>query len=190
MSPENDHSHIYCTVRSDWGRIVLQYNLNRLHNIAPLFFADVVTYGTELTPDDNLADALLPNPKPICDWLNAFFSPNSLRSISQKAVLNQPIQSLLPIELFVNRFTSFQCAVLKAISEIPIGSTSTYMQIAELINSKAARAVGTVMARNPFPIIYPCHRVLGAGDRIGGFAGGLKNKMRLLDWEQRAGALI
>jgi methylated-DNA-[protein]-cysteine S-methyltransferase len=69
---------------------------------------------------------------------------------------------------------------------IPAGSTLTYGEIAaQLGNAGDAREVGEAMARNPFPIIVPCHRVLAAGGKLGGFsaAGGVVTKLRLLEIE-------
>jgi methylated-DNA-[protein]-cysteine S-methyltransferase len=73
--------------------------------------------------------------------------------------------------------------VCEAARAIPAGATRTYGELAaQLGKPGAARAVGGVMARNPFPIIVPCHRVLAAGGRPGGFSahGGLHTKMRML----------
>ena len=66
------------------------------------------------------------------------------------------------------------------------GSTQTYGSIAlQLGDAGAARAVGQALGRNPFPIIVPCHRVLGAGGKLGGFSGsgGTITKLRLLTIE-------
>ena len=72
---------------------------------------------------------------------------------------------------------------------IPPGATCTYGEIAaRLGDSQLARAVGQALARNPIPIIVPCHRVLAAGGRSGGFSGGLgvSTKLRLLAIEGAA----
>jgi methylated-DNA-[protein]-cysteine S-methyltransferase len=69
---------------------------------------------------------------------------------------------------------------------IPPGETRTYGQVAaELGDPGAARAVGQALGRNPFPIVVPCHRVLAAGGKSGGFSapGGVATKMRLLEIE-------
>lgn len=79
----------------------------------------------------------------------------------------------------------FQQRVWQAISEIPTGQTETYGALARRIDS-SARAVGGACGANPIPIIVPCHRVLGAGGRLGGYSGrgGLATKKRLLDLER------
>ena len=80
--------------------------------------------------------------------------------------------------------TTFQCAVWDRLSRIPYGSTQTYGDIAEAIDS-APRAVGGACGRNPIPIIIPCHRVVAAGSRLGGFSAfaGLETKKALLRLE-------
>ena len=88
--------------------------------------------------------------------------------------------------------TSFQRRVLQACRRIPYGRTSTYVQLAHRVGSPlAARAVGQVMARNPVPLIIPCHRVLGSGGKLGGFSApsGLSMKKRLLDMEAKPSAV-
>jgi methylated-DNA-[protein]-cysteine S-methyltransferase len=69
---------------------------------------------------------------------------------------------------------------------IPAGATLSYGEIAARLGAGSdARDVGEAMARNPFPLIVPCHRVLAAGGKIGGFsaAGGVVTKLRLLEIE-------
>lgn len=83
--------------------------------------------------------------------------------------------------------TEFQRAVWKALAEIPYGETRSYGQIAaEVGRPKAARAVGMANNRNPIAVIVPCHRVIGAGGSLVGYAGGLERKTWLLDHERAA----
>ena len=85
--------------------------------------------------------------------------------------------------------TPFQVQVWKLLLEIPYGGSVTYGHLANQIclltgkDKLSAQAVGGAVGRNPIGIIIPCHRVLGAGDRLTGFRGGLDIKMRLLDHE-------
>jgi methylated-DNA-[protein]-cysteine S-methyltransferase len=68
--------------------------------------------------------------------------------------------------------TDFQRACWKACRKIPYGQTRTYQWLAEQAGSpNAARAAGQAMRRNPMPVVVPCHRVVGSGGWIGGFAG-------------------
>lgn len=82
--------------------------------------------------------------------------------------------------------TAFQQEVWQALLTIPYGETRSYLQIAEQIgNPKAVRAVGAANGKNPISIIAPCHRVIGAGGQLIGFAGGLDHKAYLLRLESK-----
>ena len=81
--------------------------------------------------------------------------------------------------------TPFQRDVWDALLSIPSGETRTYKEIAEQIGRpKAVRAVGQALNRNPLPLLFPCHRVIGSNGKLTGFAGGLSAKARLLEIEQ------
>jgi methylated-DNA-[protein]-cysteine S-methyltransferase len=78
----------------------------------------------------------------------------------------------------------FYRKVLGELARVPFGETTTYGALAKRVDQpKAARAVGTVMNRNPIPIVLPCHRVIGANGNLVGYAGGLDVKRRLLAHE-------
>ena len=85
------------------------------------------------------------------------------------------------------RGTPFQEAVWRALLEIPYGETETYGALARRLGS-SPRAVGGAVGRNPVSLIVPCHRVVGAGGLLGGYAAGPARKARLLQLEQ-AGSL-
>ena len=81
----------------------------------------------------------------------------------------------------------FACRVYKALRRIPWGRTATYAEIAAEVGSPCAcRAVGGANARNRIPLIIPCHRVVAAGGKPGGFSapGGIATKLRMLDLER------
>jgi methylated-DNA-[protein]-cysteine S-methyltransferase len=83
------------------------------------------------------------------------------------------------------RGTPFQHRVWDALKEIPFGATVTYGELAERIGRPtAARAVGLANGRNPLSIVVPCHRVVGSGGVLTGYAGGLDVKRRLLEHER------
>ena len=71
----------------------------------------------------------------------------------------------------------------KVLKKVPKGKVTTYKEIANALNSKAYRAVGTAMNKNPYAPEVPCHRVINSDGRIGGFASGTKNKLKLLKKE-------
>lgn len=80
--------------------------------------------------------------------------------------------------------TQFQCAVWKALRDIPYGQTRTYGEIAAIVGRpKAARAVGMANHDNPLMIFTPCHRVVGKNGSLTGFACGLEVKRSLLELE-------
>src|SRR5207302_31777 len=80
------------------------------------------------------------------------------------------------------RGTDFQRAVWAALLEIPFGETRTYTEIARKVGRpRAVRAVGSANAMNPLSVLVPCHRVLGAGGALTGYAGGTDRKQWLLD---------
>lgn len=82
--------------------------------------------------------------------------------------------------------TPFQTEVLRALRAIPYGETRTYGDVARDIGRpRAVRAVGGANARNPLPIVIPCHRVVGADGGLTGFGGGLAAKRHLLRLEQQ-----
>ena len=86
---------------------------------------------------------------------------------------------------------SFHRKVLEQCAQIPAGQTLTYSELAARAgNRRAARAVGSAMARNRWPLVIPCHRVVGAGGRLTGYSGtgGIETKRRLLGLE--AGELV
>ena len=102
------------------------------------------------------------------------------------ALLSGEARDLSAITLDLAGVPPFHRKVYAVARTIPAGATLSYGDIAtRLGDSSAAREVGEAMGRNPFPIIVPCHRVLAAGGRIGGFSatGGVTTKLRLLEIE-------
>jgi methylated-DNA-[protein]-cysteine S-methyltransferase len=84
----------------------------------------------------------------------------------------------------LKKLTRFSAKVLKETCRIPHGKLASYSGLAARIGSpRAARAVGTALANNPFPLVIPCHRVVRSDGSLGGFGGGLKMKKELLDKE-------
>jgi methylated-DNA-[protein]-cysteine S-methyltransferase len=82
----------------------------------------------------------------------------------------------------------FGRTVLQELAQVPFGEVTTYGALAARAGKpNAARAVGTIMNRNPVPIVLPCHRVVGANGSLVGYAGGLERKQALLRLE---GALL
>lgn len=82
--------------------------------------------------------------------------------------------------------TPFQERVWGELAKIPYGETISYAELAKRVGSpKAVRAVGTANGRNPFSIAVPCHRVIASSGKLGGYAGGLAAKEKLLLLESK-----
>lgn len=104
-----------------------------------------------------------------------------------RALLEGRPTSLSHLPIALDRVPPFHRRVYEVALSIPPGETLTYGAVAaQLGEPGAARAVGVALGQNPFPIIVPCHRILSAGGRIGGFSaeGGIETKLRLLTIEQ------
>jgi len=130
--------------------------------------------GTGLARLDFPSKACMPKPAGLAKrWLAA--TAAALDSL----LLGQAPQKLPPLDL--SCATEFQQSVWRQLLEIPTGQTRSYGEIARRLSKPgASRAVGSACGSNPIPVIVPCHRVLAAHRRIGGFSGGLGWKQLLL----------
>lgn len=126
------------------------------------------------------------------DIVQMNFPGASLLSCPQITELGERLQSFLAGEaiefeltlLALERYSEFQRKVLVAEHGVPRGWVSTYGRIAKSLGSpQAARAVGNGLARNPFPVIIPCHRTIRSDGRLGGYQGGFEMKRALLKME-------
>lgn len=93
--------------------------------------------------------------------------------------------SAIPVDLTC--VTPFQRRVVEELRKVGYGERVSYAELAERAGTpRAARAVGNLMARNPVPLILPCHRIVGSNGRLGGYSApqGLEMKRRLLDMER------
>ncbi|MGB2964972.1 MAG: methylated-DNA--[protein]-cysteine S-methyltransferase [Anaerolineales bacterium] len=113
-------------------------------------------------------------------------SASAVRMISEKIqqfLAGEPVKFDLK-DIALEWCSSFQVSVLKAESQIPRDWVSTYGRIAHKLGlSSGARAVGGALARNPFPIIIPCHRAIRSNGELGGYQGGVDMKRTLLEYE-------
>jgi len=99
------------------------------------------------------------------------------------ALLRGEVSDLSTVALDMDQVPAFHRRVYEAARAIPPGTTLSYGDVAARAGAPgAARAVGQALGRNPFPIVVPCHRVLAAGGKIGGFSaqGGIATKRRML----------
>jgi len=103
-----------------------------------------------------------------------------------RAVLKGGRDDLTDLTLDMDGQPEFHVRVYDLARAIPPGETKTYREIAEALGDKTlSRAVGQALGRNPWPIVVPCHRVLAANGKTGGFSadGGVDTKMRMLTIE-------
>ena len=126
-------------------------------------------------PDGGLGerdDATLPS---LCEQLTAYLAGE----------LEQFDVELAPLG------TPFQAEVWAALRQVPYGATTTYGALAAAVGRPTAvRAVGAANGRNPYCLVVPCHRVVGADGALTGYAGGLDRKRFLLGLESRQPALL
>jgi methylated-DNA-[protein]-cysteine S-methyltransferase len=102
------------------------------------------------------------------------------------ALLAGEHEDLREVPLDMSAVPDFDRRVYEVAREVEAGDTTTYGEIAGRLGAPhASREVGQALGHNPFPLIVPCHRVLAAGGRLGGFSarGGVTTKLRLLDIE-------
>ncbi len=103
-------------------------------------------------------------------------------SCLKKIYNGEPVDANLP--LAIARLPAYTQKVLKATLQIPLGYVTSYGEIAKAVGG-SPRAVGNVMASNPFAPIVPCHRVVKSDLTLGGYGGGLKVKVELLNRESQ-----
>jgi methylated-DNA-[protein]-cysteine S-methyltransferase len=107
-----------------------------------------------------------------------------------RAVMDGESRDLRDVPLDERGVDDFRRAVYAATRDIPAGATRSYGEVARAIGRPdGARDVGAALARNPFPIIVPCHRVVAANGALTGFSapGGLETKRRMLELERAPG---
>ncbi|MBI5420400.1 MAG: methylated-DNA--[protein]-cysteine S-methyltransferase [Deltaproteobacteria bacterium] len=96
------------------------------------------------------------------------------------------IRDIAALPIAWEKAHGFDRAVLRETARVPYGSTVTYGELAARAGSPgAARAAGAALARNPWPVIIPCHRVVGVGGNLVGFGKGLAAKDALIRFEER-----
>ncbi len=161
MAPDNSPAHLRTTVSSPLGILALAAGNRGLRSLSILGSQAQLPPG-RLPAKGLLRDAAL--------QIKDYF-------------LGQLREFDLPLDLVG---TPFQLLVWHALRKVPFGETLSYGDLAARIGRpKSARAVGAANARNPVAIVVPCHRILGAGGSLSGYAAGLEAKHALLEHEAR-----
>jgi methylated-DNA-[protein]-cysteine S-methyltransferase len=132
-----------------------------------------------------------PQPDREAEWLAQSFGVKVLRATKPVDPVRRQLDEYfegtrtafeLPVDL--RQSAPFSRTVLEKLARVPYGEVTTYGALAKAADRpQAARAVGTVMNRNPIPIVLPCHRVVGANGALVGYGGGLERKEQLLKLE-------
>ena len=141
-----------------------------------------VIYKIELAADAERRKFL----RKIPDMMGSFHKPPVvLRKQVRRHLFGKGVPDYSAVQLNEELGTPFERAVWEVVRGIPYGQARTYGWVAaQTGDRKRARPVGQAMAKNPFPLVVPCHRVVAADGTLGGFSGGLELKKALLDLEQ------
>ena len=111
-------------------------------------------------------------------WLDEYFSGKR----TENAVMGATTDGRISVR---PKGTAFQQRVWQALLNIPYGETVSYGELARMVGCKSAQAVGQAVGANPVALLIPCHRVIAAHGKIGGYEYGIEIKKRLLELEQR-----
>jgi len=125
-----------------------------------------------------------PSPAQMEGWTLAPGHPLLLQAAEQLQTYFAGQRQSFDLPLDLSHGTAFQQSVWQALRQVSCGQHQSYGDLARQLNKpKAMRAVGAAVGRNPISIIVPCHRILGAGGQLTGYAGGLWRKEALLRLE-------
>jgi methylated-DNA-[protein]-cysteine S-methyltransferase len=166
--------------------------LNRLHIDSPLGSMTLAASERGLCGAWFDGQRHGPSLEQIHSWTNTPDDPLLLQAAEQLHAYFSSQRKSFDLPLDLSRGTAFQQSVWQALLQVDCGQHQSYGDLArQLNNAKAVRAVGAAVGRNPITIIVPCHRILGAGGQLTGYAGGLWRKGALLQLEnQLMGSLM
>ena len=130
-------------------------------------------FGEEKTP----TTSSLPIFDEVTRWLDDYFAGKQ----TENAVMDGKTDRQIAVQ---PKGTLFQQRVWQALLTIPYGKTVSYGELARMVGCKSAQAVGQAVGANPIALLIPCHRVIAANNRLGGYAYGIELKRHLLEWEK------
>lgn len=163
------------------------------YEVFPSYFGDFCIVWQEIEAVPLVLRIFIPHEEATAESLvHEHFPEAEQLSCTSIKELGERIQSFLAGEVvnfnldFINleQCSEFQKRVLLAEYRIPRSWVSAYGRIAQFLGiQNGARAVGNALARNPFPVVIPCHRAIRSNGKLGGFQGGIKMKKALLEFE-------
>lgn len=146
--------------------------------------------------DNNICRTFLPVTEPdlikVCflkEFPEATFDKNLFKNLQKQIIAyfeDKIVDFNTKNTVFLNNFGKFPNSILKTCQKIKYGQTITYKELAQKAGyTNASRAVGNVLAKNPIPLIIPCHRIIRSDGKMGGFTapGGTNLKKRLIQHE-------
>ena len=110
-------------------------------------------------------------------WLDDYFAGKQ----TENAVMDGKTDGRITVQ---PKGTLFQQRVWQTLLTIPYGKTVSYGELARMVGCKSAQAVGQAVGANPIALLIPCHRVITAHGKLGGYAYGIELKRHLLEWEK------
>ena len=161
-------NHYTATYNSPVGTIVIESDGEALTGLR---------FGEEKTP------ATLPVFDEVIRWLDDYFAGKQTENATmyKKDALNPKDATQITV---MPKGTMFQQRVWQALLTIPYGKTVSYGELARMVGCKSAQAVGQAVGANPIALLIPCHRVIAAHGKLGGYEYGQEIKKRLLNIEQ------
>ena len=155
-------NHYTATYNSPVGPIIIESDGEALTGLR---------FGEEKTP------ATLPVFDEVIQWLDDYFAGKQ----TENAVMGTKTDGRITV---MPKGTMFQQRVWQALLSIPYGETVSYGELARMVGCKSAQAVGQAVGANPIALFIPCHRVIAAHGKLGGYAYGQEIKKQLLNIEQ------
>jgi methylated-DNA-[protein]-cysteine S-methyltransferase len=161
------------TMATPLGPIHLEFSATGLKNLIFAGKDDISRSGSKASTPDTPS---LPE-ETLQKWRN------QLAQALEKYFAGQPVSfEDLPLDL---QGSPFHLQVWRELRKVPKGQTVSYQELARRLGKpQAARAVGQACGANPIPLIVPCHRVIAANGKLGGFSSGLERKRWLLEHEK------
>ncbi|MBR4564215.1 MAG: methylated-DNA--[Paludibacteraceae bacterium] len=173
----------YATYNSPLGSIVIESDGE---TITGLRFVDEDTSVGKT--DSNEASSTMPVIAATIRWLDDYFSGKQTENATiYTRTENGTMGNQTDVQIVVKpKGTMFQQRIWQVLLTIPYGDTVGYGEIAKMVGCRSAQAVGQAVGANPIAILIPCHRVIAANGKLGGYAYGEERKRRLLAWEQQS----